>query len=219
MNQTKYFKLPFLYPIINLDTLAEPISFLCSLLRAGLNVIQIRAKNIDDKTFLSFAKEAASICSSADFSSKEDIYILINDRIDICVLSNASGVHLGQNDVPVEKARGILGDKAIIGLSTHNIKQIKLASKTSSNYLGFGPIFNTSSKDNLEPLVGVKALEEALTISTKPLVAIGGITTKNTKDIYKTGVSSVAVLNDLEKATNVENVVNQYKQIATKHLS
>jgi thiamine-phosphate pyrophosphorylase len=126
------------------------------------------------------------------------VKIIINDRVDIALALKADGVHLGQDDLPPEHARKILGKKAIIGFSTHNLEQAVRAARLPIDYLAIGPVFVTRTKENPESVVGiedVKKVREA--VGDFPLVAIGGITFENFRKVLQMGADSVAVVSNL----------------------
>lgn len=163
-----------------------------SLIAGGAKLIQLREKRASAKDFYEDARKALEIARA------ERVKIIINDRVDIALVLKADGVHLGQNDLPPEQARKILGDEAIIGFSTHNLKQAVEAAKLPVNYLAVGPVFPTKTKENPDEIVGletVKIVREA--IGDFPLVAIGGITFENFREVLKAGANSVAVISDL----------------------
>ena len=122
---------------------------------------------------------------------------IVNDRADIALLIGADGVHLGQTDLPVERARKILTPGAIVGISTHTIEQVREADATSADYIAFGPIFATASKEKADAVVGLDGLRRAREITRKPLVAIGGITRATARAVIEAGADSVAVIGDL----------------------
>jgi thiamine-phosphate pyrophosphorylase len=124
--------------------------------------------------------------------------LIIIDRIDIALALGADGVHLGQDDLPVEAARALLGPDAIIGLSTHNMQQAEKALKLPANYIALGPIFTTGTKSNPDPEVGLSRLQQiSKVLDGIPLVAIGGITPKNATDVIASGADSVAQISFL----------------------
>jgi len=116
----------------------------------------------------------------------------VNDYIDIALAVNADGVHLGQEDMPVEEARRIMGRKKIIGISTHSLRQAKEAQDRGADYIGFGPMFHTSTKDAGRPK-GLKALSRIRQHIKIPIVAIGGITWENINDVLDAGADACAV--------------------------
>jgi thiamine-phosphate pyrophosphorylase len=158
-------------------------------------MIQLRGKKTTRDNFLEMEKKARAII---DYTSP-DIKLIVNDNIEICIKSKANGVHLGQEDTPIAKARDLLGSDYIIGLSTHSIEQITQSNLTDADYLGFGPIFSTATKENPSPTVGIEILKTVAVTSNKPIVAIGGIDSKNVKAIFDSGINSVAIIGDLEK--------------------
>jgi thiamine-phosphate pyrophosphorylase len=158
----------------------------------GANLIQLREKNLTPHEFFKQAEEASHI------ARLRGIRIIINDRVDIALALNADGVHLGQEDFPPESARRLLGEKAIIGVSTHNMEQALRAVGLPVNYLAIGPIFETYTKNNSEPPIGLAGLRNVReAIGDFPLVAIGGITHENAKGVLKSGADSVAVISAL----------------------
>lgn len=184
-----------LYAILNTESQAEPLAFLKRLLLAHAPLIQIRAKNLSDKELLEFAKHALILKHKISRESK----IIINDKVEICKEVGADGVHLGQSDESIEHARTLLGDQAFIGLSTHNLEQVRSAPDKLLNYLALGPIFPSSTKIGHAPCVGLDVLAEARTLTHLPLVAIGGITLDNAQSVFAAGADYVAVIGDLDK--------------------
>jgi thiamine-phosphate pyrophosphorylase len=116
---------------------------------------------------------------------------------------DADGVHVGQDDLPVESARALLGPGKLIGYSTHDLEQVREADSSSADYVAFGPIFATVSKENPDPVVGLGGLREARRATQKPLVAIGGITLENVRAVIEAGADSVAVIRALVGAPDI----------------
>jgi len=108
-----------------------------------------------------------------------------------------NGVHVGQNDLTPEDARKVIGDSRALGVSTHNPEQVRIADKSSADYLAIGPVFATSAKANPDPAVGLSGVRGARALTRKPLVAIGGITRANCRSVIEAGADSVAVISDL----------------------
>ena len=121
----------------------------------------------------------------------------MNDRADLCLAADFGGVHVGQDDLSPESVRKIIGSNRWLGVSTHNPEQLSAADKTSADYLAIGPVFATSSKANLDPVVGLEGVRRARELTRKPLVAIGGITRANAASVIEAGADSVAVISDL----------------------
>lgn len=182
--------LPKLYPITDarLSGLshAEQVRRLCA---GGATFIQLREKHLAPREFYKEAEAALQVAHS------NGARLIINDRVDIALALTADGVHLGQDDLPPARARELLGARAIIGFSTHNIEQARVAALLPVDYLAIGPIFETSSKENPEAVVGPDGLHRVRQIIGEiPLVAIGGIKRDNVREVLKAGADSVAVI-------------------------
>jgi thiamine-phosphate pyrophosphorylase len=130
-------------------------------------------------------------------NSGEPVKLVMNDRVDLCVAAGFDGVHLGQDDLSVEGAHSICRQPILIGVSTHNPAQVKIADQTSADYIAIGPVFQTSSKANPDPVIGLEGIRAARKLTQKPLVAIGGINRENCTQVIEAGADSVAVISDL----------------------
>jgi thiamine-phosphate pyrophosphorylase len=154
----------------------------------GATLIQLREKQMPPREFYEQAKMAV----------RPGVKLIINDRVDVALAVGAQGVHLGQDDMPPEAARKLLGPNAVIGYSTHNIEQAIAAAKLPIDYLAIGPIFATTTKSDTAPVLGLRrlrAVREA--IGAFPLVAIGGISHANAREVIGAGADSVAVIGAL----------------------
>jgi thiamine-phosphate pyrophosphorylase len=184
------FTLPKIYPIT--DTSLSGLSHrdqVEQLIDGGATLIQLREKRASPREFFQDARAALSIAHSAG------IKLIINDRVDIALAIAADGVHLGQTDMPVEAARRLLGDDAIVGFSTHNVNQVEKAVRLPIDYLAFGPIFPTATKENPDPIVGLAELAQIKNlVGSLALVAIGGISASAIRDVLASGADSVAVI-------------------------
>jgi thiamine-phosphate pyrophosphorylase len=184
--------LPKVYPItdIGLSGLshAEQVELLTS---GGSTFIQLREKNLPGAEFFSQAMKAVELARRCS------VRIIINDRADIALSTKADGVHLGQDDLPPEAARRILGNDAIIGYSTHNLDQAGRARSLPIDYLAIGPIFPTNSKSDTEPVLGLEGVRSVARIAGLPVVAIGGITLENAAAVIEAGATSVAMIGAL----------------------
>ncbi len=158
------------------------------LIEAGATLIQLREKMAAPRDFYRDAEVALKVARD------HKVTLIINDRVDIALALQADGVHLGQADLPPDAARKLLGAQRIIGFSTHNIKQVHFAMNEPIDYIAFGPIFDTSSKERPDPSVGLEALRTARQLVKFPLVAIGGITRANACEVLKAGADSVATI-------------------------
>jgi thiamine-phosphate pyrophosphorylase len=141
-----------------------------------------------------------------------DTTLLINDRADVARLVGGAGVHVGARDLPAEAARRLLGPDRIIGLSTHNSGQVVEGSRRPVDYLGFGPIFATRSKEDAEPVVGSEGLREARASTEKPLVVIGGIIPENVAEVRAAGADAVAVLSGWLAAADLAGRLEEFRQ-------
>ena len=158
----------------------------------GASLIQLREKRMPALEFYEQAKAAVAV------AERGGVRLIINDRVDVAIAVGAGGVHLGQDDLPAEAARKLLGADAIVGYSTHNVDQALEAVKLPIDYLAIGPIFPTTSKTDTFPVLGLEGLRAVRrSIGDFPLVAIGGITHANARDVVKAGADSVAVISAL----------------------
>lgn len=155
-------------------------------INAGIRIIQLREKDMPKKELY---KEALSIRA---LTLKHRVIFIINDYPDIALVVNADGVHLGQEDLSIREARKLLGKNKIIGISTHSLRQAIDAQSSGADYIGFGPIFTTSTKNAGRPR-GTKSLIEIKRHVKIPVVAIGGITLENVSDVLQSGVDAIAV--------------------------
>jgi thiamine-phosphate pyrophosphorylase len=184
---------PQIYPLtdITLSGLshAEQVERLCE---GGATLIQLREKNLPTLEFYRQAGVALTV------ARQRGAHIIVNDRVDIALALGADGVHLGQDDLPPDAARWLLGESAIIGLSTHNAHQAQEAAKLPVNYLAIGPIFSTVTKIDSTPEVGLDGLRAVRQlVGALPLVAIGGITEFNAREVIEAGADAVAVVSAL----------------------
>jgi thiamine-phosphate pyrophosphorylase len=162
------------------------------LIAGGARFVQLREKHASPRDFYTEAEQALKIARA------HNVKIIINDRVDLALALNADGVHLGQDDLPPEKARKILGGTAIIGFSTHSVEQAIAAIKFPVDYIAIGPIFETASKENPDAVVGLDGLKKVRkAIDDFPLVAIGGINHENARSVLEAGANSVAVISCL----------------------
>lgn len=131
------------------------------------------------------------------FPANIEARLIFNDRPDLALLAGFDGVHVGQTDVSPEDARAIVGATRWVGVSTNSAERVMEADKTSCDYIAYGPIFPTASKLNPDPTVGLAGLRQARRLTSKPLVAIGGITRQNCRSVIDAGADSLAVISDL----------------------
>jgi thiamine-phosphate pyrophosphorylase len=184
--------LPRLYAIVDASCFSEAkqlFAFAEELVAGGASLLQYRNKSGNAREMLDQARQLKRTIGSA-------AKLIMNDRADLCLLAAFDGVHVGQEDCRPDSVRKVVGD-LWIGVSTHNSDQIAEAAKTSANYVAIGPVFATGSKVNPDPVVGLEGVRRARSLTTKPLVAIGGITRVNCRQVLEAGADSVAVISDL----------------------
>ncbi len=152
----------------------------------------------------------------AEKLSPRGMRLIVNDRADIAAIAGAGGVHVGQEDLPVEEARRICGPSSWVGVSTHNLDQLREAAGTSADYIAVGPIFPTGTKENADRVVGIEFLRAARGLTRKPIVAIGGITLERAADVFRAGADSVAVIRDLALARDPAARAREFLSIAER---
>lgn len=142
----------------------------------------------------------------------QGITFIVNDRPDVAAMAHASGVHVGQDDLGVEATRTLVGDK-IIGTSTHNLEQFERATRSTADYIAVGPIFETTSKANPDPVVGTELIRRVRQLTDKPIVAIGGIKLENVAEVIGAGADSIAVISDVLCAADRCERAKQYLEL------
>ena len=203
-------QLPRLYAILDAACFSDGSALLTAaneLASGGVTLIQYRNKSGSAREILERARELRKLfpCPVAQNetrggqsqSSRGPVRLILNDRADLCLAADFDGVHVGQDDLSPEAARGIIGPDRWLGVSTHNPEQLREADLTSADYLAIGPVFATSSKERPDPVVGLEGVRQARALTSKPLVAIGGITRANARSVIEAGADSVAVISDL----------------------
>ena len=159
----------------------------------GATMFQLREKDLDDRALLNRARDVRR------WTRKAGVLFIVNDRPDIARLADADGVHLGQDDMPVHDARKIVGPDALIGVSTHDLEQVRQAVLDGANYIGVGPTFPSTTK-HFETLAGLDFVKQAIAATTLPAFAIGGINAATIEAAVRAGVRRVAVSAAIAKA-------------------
>ncbi len=189
-------KLTKLYAIVDVACFASPHSvreiaeYTLELAAGGATLIQYRNKAGSAREIVRDARELRRILN-------DGVTLIMNDRADLCLAAAYDGVHVGQDDLSPEAVRAIIGPDRILGISTHNLEQVREADLELATYVALGPVFSTRSKERPDPVVGLEGLRAARAATTKPLVAIGGITRANARSVIDAGADSVAVIADL----------------------
>lgn len=179
-------------------------------LRAGVSCIQYREK---DKSRRDICREALIL---RKLTNEFGAVLIVNDYTDIALAVNADGVHLGQSDLPIKEARKIVGEEKIIGISTHNLKQAIEAEKGGADYIGFGPVFHTKTKNAGAPK-GIAMLKEIKKHVKIPVVAIGGINTENLKSVLDSGADAAAVSSGIIQGDIADNVIRFLKALYSEN--
>jgi len=194
-----------LYPIVDVDVCRlralDPLAVLDGYLTGGARFIQLRDKTTRTGPLAACAAAAVSRAHAVGAS------LVVNDRADVAKLTGADGVHVGQDDLPVEDVRLVIGAAAIVGVSTHDEAQIDRAIETSASYIAVGPICGTSTKDTGYTARGLDLLRYAVARAAgRPVVAIGGITLDRAPEVLAAGAASVAVITDLLTADPIARI-------------
>lgn len=200
------FSLPKIYPITDASlTKLSHAEQIKKLIEGGAKFIQLREKYASPTDFFESARAALKI------ARKHDVKIVINDRVDIALTLEADGIHLGQDDLPPEQAREILGEKAVIGFSTHNLEQALEAKNKPIDYIAVGPVFATPTKENPDEVIGIEGFKKIRKeIEEFPVVAIGGINYANFQEVLNAGADSVAVISGI--LSDAENITQNFKK-------
>jgi thiamine-phosphate pyrophosphorylase len=189
--------IPRLYVILDAGLVRRPAQEIAiQLMKAGIRLLQYRAKNMPVREMLETSARLA------EAAREEGADFFVNDRPDLAYLANAHGVHVGQDDLSVEQARAIVGQDRRVGVSTHNPEQFQQAIGSSADYVAIGPIFDTTSKANPDPVVGTEMIRRLRPLTDKPIVAIGGIRLENVAEVIEAGADSVAVISDILAAAD-----------------
>ena len=199
--------LPPIYPIIDIDLCRmrglDPERLVSECLAGGARLLQVRTKSAGGGAFLSVCRGAVAAAGPLG------ALIIVNDRADIAAMAGASGVHVGQTDLPPETAQAIAGPQRIVGLSTHTTEQVDEALAGPARYVAVGPVFRTATKDTGYEPRGLELVRYAAGRG-KPIVGIGGISIANAQSVIDAGASAVAVISDLIGAHGPEARVREY---------
>jgi thiamine-phosphate pyrophosphorylase len=172
------------------------------LLEGGIQWLQLRAKTMPPRDFLELA------CAARRRTHSSGCRLIVNDRVDIALACAADGVHLGQEDLPLYAARKLMGER-IIGISTHDVEQATEAEAGGADYIGFGPIFGTATKETGYSARGLEMLQQIREAVGIPIVAIGGITEGNVNEVWQAGADSAAIISDILGADDISNKVKR----------
>jgi thiamine-phosphate pyrophosphorylase len=210
-------KLPRVYAILDTATMDargfSPVRAASAWLEGGAGILQLRQKQHWGRAIFDAAREIARMCREAG------ALFIVDDRADIAMLLDA-GLHVGQDDLAPRDARRLLGADAIIGYSSHNVRQVCAAGGEPVDYVAFGPVFPTVSKRNPDPVTGIEGIKECRALLEKPLVAIGGISRETAVEVFAAGADAVAVIGDLLPAEltslSLRQRMEEWQRLAAK---
>ena len=185
-----------LYAIVD-ASYPDPAGLADKILAGRCCIIQLRSKKMPLSSFLSIAREVGAACR------RKGALFIVNDRVDVAIAAEADGVHLGQDDLPLAEARRILGEGKIIGISTHCVEEAVSAGRDGADYIGFGPIYATQTKEDAHDPKGIYALKDIRNAVAIPVVAIGGIKRENARQVMGAGADAIAVISDIAEADDV----------------
>lgn len=171
--------------------------------RGGVTLVQLREKDCSSREFYHLA---AALKEALD---KKAIPLIINDRLDIAMAVDADGLHIGQEDLPLNIVRNLLGTNKIIGVSASTLEEARVAAKQGASYLGIGPVYFTDTKKEIPQPTGIELLKEFRAVSDIPMVAIGGVTAESLPAIKKTGMDGAAVVSAILKENDVEKAAQR----------
>jgi thiamine-phosphate pyrophosphorylase len=175
-------------------------------LKAGCRIVQYREKKKDTKTMINEAMQIKKICNNKAL-------FLIDDRADVALAVNADGIHIGQDDIPYESARKLLGENKIIGLTVHNVDEAIEAEKLGVEYVGVAPIFDTDTKNDIKTPCGIEMIKKIRNEVKVPIVAVGGITKNNVKEVIDSGADSIVSIKPVISSDDVYSEVFDFINI------
>ncbi len=184
------------YAIVDPCAGHQPVELARLMLSGGARILQLRLKQATTREFVEAARKIAAICREAG------ALFIVNDRADIAILAEADGVHLGQEDLPLEAGRRLIGPRKLIGISTHSIDQSRAAESGGADYIGFGPMYPGGLK-NVQAGQGLEKLRAVRAAVRIPIVAIGGITEQHVPEVLAAGADAVAIITDVVRAPDV----------------
>lgn len=178
----------------SLESFLKKVETAC---RSGVTIVQLREKNLTTNQYYQLAKQVKEITDAYQ------VPLIIDDRLDVCLAVDASGLHIGDDELPVSVARQVLGPEKILGVTAKTVKRALEAEEGGADYLGTGAIFPTTTKENA-PITLISTLKTICQKVAIPVVAIGGLTSENIDQLIGTGIAGVAVVRDLMQAEDVE---------------
>jgi thiamine-phosphate pyrophosphorylase len=184
----------------------DPVELIAAQIRGGADVIQLREETLSKRARLELGRELRKV------TEREGVLFIVNDDVDLALILNADGVHLGQDDIPIRFARPLMKEK-IIGVSTHSLEQAEEAVQQGADYIGVGPVFETETKPDREPLIGLELVARMKDSCPIPYVAIGGIRKDNIGLLPGVGCHRAAVISDILLAPDIEERCKTLKRM------
>ncbi len=183
------------------------VEIVAAAVRGGATMVQLREKDIGTRAFVEAARALKTMLAEAG------VAFIVNDRVDVALAVGADGVHVGQSDMRVDDVRRLVGPDRIVGLSIDNVEQIRRGDAEGADYLGVGPIYAQSTKADAAPPLGVVGLRAARALTTKPIVAIGGITPDNAAAVLEAGAQGLAVVSAIVAADDPAAATRRFARL------
>lgn len=187
----------------------SPLAVAEAALRGGAAVLQLRAKRLRDAEVRALAEPLLRLCRASR------VPFFVNDRVELAIQMGADGVHVGQDDQPIEAVRAEAGERLRVGVSTHSLAQALDAERRGADLIGFGPVFATASKGNPDPVVGLSGLAETCARSAIPVVAIGGVNQANAAEVARAGATFAAVISAVCGSPDPERATRRLRECLT----
>lgn len=175
-------------------------------IKGGADILQFRQKIGTTREMIEICREIKRLCEDSD------VTFIVNDRVDVAIASEADGVHLGQEDFPIPLARKLLGETRIIGGSAVTLEEAQECLSEGADYIGFGPVYPTTSKNDAGPVTGIEILKEVVNTISIPIIAIGGVTIENTPEVIRAGAQGIAVISAVCCQENPEQATRDLSQ-------
>ncbi len=175
-------------------------------IKGGADILQFRQKIGTTREMIEICREIKRLCEDSD------VTFIVNDRVDVAIASEADGVHLGQEDFPIPLARKLLGETRIIGGSAVTLEEAQECLSEGADYIGFGPVYPTTSKNDAGPVTGIEILKEVVNTISIPIIAIGGVTIENTPEVICAGAQGIAVISAVCCQENPEQATRDLSQ-------
>ena len=197
------------YLVMGIETVngLPPLDIARKAIAGGVDVIQLREKKRSLKDILEVGRQLRELCK------EKNVLFVVNDRVDVAMLLDADGVHVGQDDFPAHEARKLIGQDMFIGVSASSMEEARLAIEQGADYLGVGSIFATKSKDDAGNPVTPALIEEIRSITNLPIVGIGGINAENGKEVVERGANGFAVISAIVGQPDPEKAALQLKEL------